>query len=103
MIETTVTITRSGTTIASGVAVQLDTKHPMMAAYYNAAHPYDVFDCYVLYAPPAWTVLRSDELTDEVNVDPLTNAHTLYRAVGRPQPYPDGHIECVVNQFTGKS
>jgi hypothetical protein len=101
MIETQVTITRKGATIAKDVDVQIDTKNPMMAAYYNNAHPYDVFDLYVKYAPPTWTLLRGDEATDQKNIDPLTKALTLYRVVGRPQPFDDGHIEAVVNLFTG--
>jgi hypothetical protein len=103
MIETQVTITRKGATIAKDVDVQIDTKNEMMAAYYNKAHPYDVFNLYVKYAPPTWTLLRQDEITDQKNIDELTGNLTQYRAVGRPQKFDDGHIEGVVNQFTGPS
>ena len=103
MIETLVNISRKGATIATNVDVQIDTKNEMMAAYYNKNHPYDVFNLYVKYAPPTWTLLKGDEVTDQKNIDPLTNALTLYRVVGRPQPFDDGHIEAVVNQFTGPS
>ena len=101
MIETQVTITRKGVTIAKDVDVQIDTKNPMMAAYYEKAHPYNVFDLYVKYAPPTWKLLRQDEVTDQKNIDELTNALTQYRVVGRPQAFADGHIEAVVNLFTG--
>jgi len=101
MIETTVTITRKGATIQSGIAVQIDAKNPIMMAYYGAAHPYDTFDLYIKYAPASLVVLRDDEFTDEKNLDALTGANTLYRTIGRPQRYPDGHIECIVDQFTG--
>lgn len=104
MIETTVNITRgaNNTVVQNGVAAQIDTKNPMMAAYYNGSHPYDVFDCYIKYAA-GYTVLRGDTITDTINTDPLTNAKTVYRVVGRPQAFPDGHIECVVNVFGGPS
>lgn len=101
MIETTVTLSRNAVAIQSGIAVQIDEKNPMMAAYYNNAHPYDVFDLYIKYAPASLAVLRGDLLTDEKNIDPETSRNTLYRAVGRPQKFPDGHIEAVVNQFVG--
>ena len=103
MIETQVTVTRGSTNalVAANVDVQIDTKNPMMAAYYKNAHPYDVFDCYVKYAPPTWTLLRGDLLSDQVNTDPLTNNAVAYRVVGRPQAFPDGHIEAVVNIFAG--
>jgi len=102
MIETTVTITRKGTgAIAQNVAAQLEQKNTMMAAYYNGAHPYDVFDCFLKYL--LTPVLRGDVVTDQQHTDPLTNALTIYRVVGRPQAFPDGHQECVVDQFGGPS
>jgi hypothetical protein len=108
VINTLVTITRipkgqtQSETIAQNVVAQIDEKNPEMAAYYDKSHPYDIFDAY-LKAGYGWQLLRGDLLTDQQNTDPLTGTNTLYRVVGRPEAFPNGHIEAVVNQFGGPS
>jgi len=107
-ILTTVTIQRGasqtnrsgGTTIATNVAIQIDEKQPMLAAEYDKAHPSDVFDGYIdgYLANP---LLRGDALFDQLNTDPITSLPVYYQVVSRPEPFPDGHTECVLHLYEG--
>lgn len=98
-IDTTITIKRGASTIAQHLPAQIDEKNPVMAASYNAAHPYDVFDLYLKSYTGA--VLRGDLFIDELNIDPLTSTNVQYRAAGRPEYFPDQHWECVANLIGG--
>jgi len=97
--DTTVTVNRKGSTLATGVAVQIDNASEIMGAYYNREHPYDLFEVYVKYTTLAFA--RGDLLTDEVNIDPLTNALAAYRAAGNPEAFPDGHVELRATKVIG--
>ncbi len=79
---------------------QIDEASEMMGAYYNSAHPYDVFEIYV--DGTTFVFQRGDLLTDTVNIDPLTSTYVAYRVVGNPAPFPDMHVELKANRFVGK-
>ena len=96
-----VNITRKGTTIASNVLVQVDVMSPHLARDYDDNHPFDLFEAYIYYLPPTTKVIRGDTFTDTVNTSPSTGSLATYLVVGRPEPFPDGHVECVLNQFVG--
>jgi hypothetical protein len=98
-----VTITRKGTTIASNVLVQLDVMNPHLGKDYDGNHPFDFFEAYIYYLPSTTTVIRGDEFTDTINTSPSTGSLTQYLVIGRPEPFPDGHVECVVNQYVGSN
>jgi|SRR5579859_5899700 len=89
------------TTIVSGAVVQLDALNPRLATDYKGNHPFDTFDAYVTYLPPTIVLSRADLFTDALNTDPSTNQKAAYRIISRPEAFPDGHIECVVEQFVG--
>lgn len=98
--DTYVNITRSNATIASNVKVQVDLMSPKLATDYQTNHPYDSFEVYIYSLPPSIQVLRSDLFIDTMNIDPNTNTNAVYRVTGRPEPFPDGHTECVVYAYT---
>lgn len=93
-------ITRGNSTLSASSRVQIDTKNPMMATYYDKNHPYWVYDLYIWGG--AWLGLAPGDLfTDSYNTDPLTGNAKQYRIVGDPKPFPDGHVECVATRFAG--
>lgn len=95
-------ITRGNSMLSASSRVQIDTKNPMMATYYDKNHPYWVYDLYV--SGGAWLGVQMDDLfTDLYNTDPLTGLSAQYRVVGDPKPFPDGHVECVATRFAGPS
>lgn len=99
-LVTYATITRGGTTLSASSRVQIDTKNPMMATYYDKNHPYWVYDIYVTGA--AYLGLEAGDLfTDQYHTDSLTTLSAQYRVVGDPKPFPDGHVECVATRFAG--
>lgn len=98
-INTFATVSRNNVTQLTNQPVQIDEVSETMAGYYDNAHPYDVFKAIIRYTTFAFH--RQDLITDTVNIDPVTNTHTLYRVVGQPRPYPDGHVEMIVNRFAG--
>jgi len=96
-----VNVSRRTTSVASNVTLQLDVMNPHLARDYDGNHPFDLFDAYIYYLPPTTTILRGDIFTDITNNSPSTGALAQYLVVGRPEPFPDGHVECVVNQYVG--
>ncbi len=110
-ILTSVTIQRGasqtnragGTTIATGVSVQIDEKDPMLAVEYDKAHPSDVFDGYIDMLPSNTQLLRGDAWIDQDNTDPITGLAVYYQVVSRPEPFPDGHTECVLHLYEGNA
>ena len=90
-----------GTVIANNVSVQIDEKNPVLASEYDRSHPYDVFDGYIAYYPPTLTICRSDAWVDQNNTDPLTGNAMFYQVIGRPERFPDGHVECVLHVYEG--
>lgn len=108
-IDTTVTIRRGasqtnpggGTVVVSNLVVQIDEKNPMLASEYDRAHPFDVFDGYITYLNPLTPIRRGDAWLDQLNTDPLTGLPVFYQVVSRPEPFPDGHVECVLHIYEG--
>jgi len=101
-LTTYATITRGAATLSASSSMQIDSKNPLMAAYYDKNHPYWVYDVYV----PGGAYLEiaaGDLFTDQFNTDPLTGSAKQYRVVGDPKPFPDGHVECVATRFAGPS
>lgn len=101
MQDTTVTVTRSGTALQTRVRAIIEEQSVQMGAYYNERHPYDVFTIFIQYATMGYQ--RGDLITDEFNKDPSTNAPAVYRVVGTPRAYIDGHVELVADRFVGNA
>lgn len=100
-VDTTVNVQRNNAQVATGVPVQIDTASEMMGAYYNQAHPYDVYEVYCEYSDLVFQ--RGDLLIDQdpARYDPLTNTNALYRVVGNPMRFPTGYTEMMANKFVG--
>ena len=102
-IITTINVTRNGVAVtgATGIQnVQIDNASETLGAYYDSKHPYDLFHVYIRYTTA--TFARGDLVTDQVNIDPLTNANALYRVAGNPRAYPDGHAELRATKVIGQ-
>lgn len=108
-ITTTITIKRGasqtnpngGVIVATCAGVQIDEKSPMLASEYDRAHPTDVFDGYITFLSPGTPTRRGDAWLDMLNLDPLTKLPTFYQVVGRPETFPDGHVEAVLHIYEG--
>ncbi len=81
MILTTVRIERpQGTTVASGVPVQIDQASTDERLEFEGARPYDVFALYTLWPPISPAIIRRrDVLVDESNIDSETGTNAKYR------------------------
>lgn len=101
MKDTTVSVTRKGTVLQRDVSAVIQNMSIQMAATYNSGHPYDMYNIFITYATMDFQ--RGDLITDEVNTDPSTGALAVYRVVGQPRAYMDGHAELVGDGFVGKS
>lgn len=101
MKDTTVSVTRKGSVLQRGVAAVIENQSVQMAGYYNSGHPYDVYNIYINYATMDFQ--RGDLITDEVNPDPTTGSLAVYRVIGTPRAYMDGHVELVGDGFVGKN
>lgn len=93
--NTTVNVVRAGTTVKSGVAVQIDTMNLDEKSYDHGADPYDQFAVYVLWNDPitGFVYLRGDHL-----VDPVGNT---YIVANKPEQFDDGHVEIEAMQMVG--
>lgn len=103
MITTTVRIERpQGTTVASGVPVQIDQASLEERLEFAGARPYDVFTVYTLWPPidPA-IIRRRDVLVDESNTDPETGTNAKYRVSGLVETFADDHQEMLVERVVG--
>ena len=89
---------RAGSTVISSLYLQLDNMSQVEAAYYGGAAPYFR---YAAYALQNYDVRQGDLLVDLNNIDPKTSAHTQYRVINDPEPFPDEHLELVVDRVRG--
>lgn len=105
MIETTVTQSRKGQSLNAGasIAVQIDVMKPDEANFFHGAEPYFSFWMRTRGPiPSTWVIRQSDLMTDTRNIDPLTNANTVYRVAGDPSPYWKSYWRIPVELFRGK-
>lgn len=103
MILTTVRIERpQGTTVASGVPVQIDQASTEERIEFDGARPYDVFTVYTLWPPVSPAIIRRrDVLVDEVNIDTETNTNAKYSVSGLVETFADDHQEMMVERVVG--
>ena len=103
MILTTVRIERpQGTTVASGVPVQIDQASLDERTEFEGARPYDVFMVYTLWPPISPGIIqRRDTLVDEVNTDPETGQLARYRVSGLVETFDGDHQEMLVERVVG--
>jgi len=93
-----VSVARAGTTTIPSLYLQLDTMSQQEAAYYGGAAPYFR---YAAYALNNYDIRQGDLLSDLNTIDPKTNAHTQYRVINDPEPFPDEHLELVLDKTRG--
>lgn len=103
MILTSVRIERpQGTTIASGVPVQIDQATLDEQIEFEGARPFDQFSLYTLWPPIAPAIIqRRDVLFDETNLDAETGVAAKYRVVGLVETFADDHQEMLVERVVG--
>lgn len=89
---------RAGATVITSLYLQLDNMSQQEAAYYGGAAPYFRYSGYALQN---YDVRQGDLLTDLNNIDPKTSAHTQYRVVNDPEPFPYEHLELVLDKVRG--
>ena len=89
--------------VVPNAIVQIDTKNPMLAAEYDKSHPDDVFDGYITFLSPLTPIVRGDAWIDQRNTDPITELPVFYQVVSRPEPFPDGHVECILHVYEGSA
>lgn len=100
MILTTVHIERpEGTTIATGIAAQIDLAAPRLFSDEQGDRDYQEYDLY-LEGVPSVGVRRRDVLVDEQNQDPLTGTNARYR-VAAVETFDRDHVECRCQQIIG--
>lgn len=97
-ITTTITARRlvsgSMTTLYSGLPVQIDGANEDEVGYQpDHSSPADTFLIYLLWG--GYTLLRGDELTDEVN------GGNPYNVLNNPRSQADGHVEIKAYQVIG--
>jgi hypothetical protein len=87
------TVTRDGTVIYGSpipIAFQLDFATEMeQHGGYGMVPSYR----YEGYCPQILDIRQNDYLQDTVNKDPVTNTPVQYQIVGKPEKFPDGHME----------
>lgn len=98
---TTMTQSRAGTTLRTGIAVYLENMSFRQASELGGQSPYDSFWGFTTGGQRI-DVRRGDLFTDENEVDPLTNANTQYLVFGNPE-IADllGDVEIPFEKFTG--
>ena len=103
MILTTMRIERpQGTTVASGVPVQIDQASAEERIEFEGTRPYDVFSVYTLWPPITPAIIqRRDVLVDEQNTDPETGQLARYRVSGLVETFADDHQEMLVERVVG--
>lgn len=100
MLNTTVTVQRSKTTIRTGLAVRIENMTWKIAADLGGQSPYDSFWIYTTGGGIV-DIRRGDLLIDENNVDPLTNAKTSYRVFGNTENFFADHTEIPAEKLLG--
>lgn len=87
----------------SPVSFQLDDKNPTEATSYAGADPHYTYEAYTLQLPVNNPLLLrlNDVLIDQSVIDDVTGTNRVFRIVGKPQPYPDGHWEIVASWYRG--
>jgi len=93
-----VKVLRAGTVIYPNVSMQKDNMSQQEAAYYGGAAPYQR---YAMYPLANLTILQQDLLVDLHNADPKTDTFAQYRVINDPEPFPDNHMELVVDKVRG--
>lgn len=93
-----VKVMRAGIQIHPNVYLQRDNMSQQEAAYYGGASPYMRYMGYMLQN---LDIRQSDLLVDLHNIDPKTNALTQYRVINDPEPFPDSHLEIVIDKVRG--
>lgn len=104
MIETWVTQSRKGTMLNNGqaIAVQISNMKVEEASYFSGAEPYFRFWMNIRGAAPLTLDFRqSDLFTDTQNIDPNTNAHTVYRVAGAPSRYLQSNYHVPLELYRG--
>src|SRR5579859_410074 len=99
------TLVLSTTTTVSNVKAQhvplrFDNVSPIVAAQLGGASPYNTYRIESMVGVP--DIETSDQLMDEVNIDPKTGANVLYRVMGNPEQYDGSYLECIVEKIVGK-
>src|SRR5579859_4182050 len=95
---TLVTVKRgaAGTVKAQHVPLRFDNVSPIVAAQLGGASPYNTYRIESMVGVP--DIETSDQLMDEVNVDPKTGANVLYRVMGNPEQYDGSYLACIVEK-----
>jgi hypothetical protein len=100
MRDTTLTVKRSGTTIRTGLPVQIANMSWKEAMDLGAGSPYDAF--WIRTTGGGITdIRRRDLLIDENEVDPLTNRATQYRVFAKPRQLYEAYMEIQAEQIVG--
>lgn len=95
--DITVSVQRAGTTVLSGVALQVDNMSAQEASY-GGGSPYERF---MAYTTATYDIRQADLLVDSLNIDPKTNKNYQYRVINIPEFYPDAHGELVLDLYRG--
>lgn len=108
MRNTTVSVQRpDGTTIASGIAVQIDQMSAAEMLVHAQLEGFRVVDRYKLFTqwwpilPDGSQIRRGDVLLDERDTNYETSAAYKYRVTSLPKLYDMDHEEMVVEVVTG--
>ncbi len=100
-LTTTVRVERpEGTTVASGIPVQIDHASAEELIEFEGARPYDTFMIYTLNVPSV-PIRRRDVLFDERNVDVETGVAAKYRVSGHVETFTGSHQELVAERVVG--
>lgn len=76
------------------IHVQLDNREVSEVLYYEGVAPIERFDAYVY---GVYSILQTDILTDTKNIDPVTQKNAQYRVINISEPFPDFHMELIVD------
>jgi len=95
-----VNVHRNGSQISglTNIYCQLDTMQQQEAAYYGGAAPFFRYNVYIL---ANLDIRQSDALIDQNNIDPRTGTNAYYRVISDPEPFPDQHMEIIVERVRG--
>jgi hypothetical protein len=107
MRDTSITIQRpKGTTIATGILVQVDQASAKEVYDHMQAYAWDGKDLYRIYTywwNPSALIRRGDILIDEQRIDPesTTGAAYTWRVTGKPKDYELDHQEVYAEAYVG--
>lgn len=93
-----VQVQRAGVQKYASIYAQLDNLSQQEASYFGGAAPYERFDFYTL---GNYDIRQFDLLINLNDIDPLTTAYFQYRVISIPEPFPDNHIELIVDIYRG--